>query len=51
MGGGGDPTDDYELRLEYTVVKISYEWLDIQDLWKLIPKQCELKKGYKYLTP
>ncbi|KAF3646773.1 hypothetical protein FXO37_20292 [Capsicum annuum] len=30
--------------LEYAVVrKFSYGWLDIQDLRKLIPKQCELK--------
>ncbi|KAK4735851.1 hypothetical protein R3W88_010112 [Solanum pinnatisectum] len=31
--------------LEYAVIgKFSYGWPDIQDLHRLIPKQCELKK-------
>ncbi|WMV38471.1 hypothetical protein MTR67_031856 [Solanum verrucosum] len=33
--------------LKYAVIgKFSYGWLDIQDLCKLIPKQCELKGDY-----
>ncbi|KAH0653161.1 hypothetical protein KY290_031448 [Solanum tuberosum] len=33
--------------LEYAVIgKFSYGWPDIQDLCKLIPKQCELKGDY-----
>lgn len=34
--------------LQYVIIdKFSYEWPEIQELWKLIPKQCESKGDCK----
>lgn len=44
MGRRGGRKDVVNENLQYTVVdKFSYGWLDIQELRKNIPKQCELR--------